>query len=460
MSKLESILFDSDEGPVSSLLRQGDTNADSPGAFIPFTDQSSESAPSRTQPQLLKIKNTVVPSSIDTMVFNSGTSPSMGQSPHSVVSDDKLSPQASMMTDKLREQLHKVQLELIEERAMRKRKDKSLIKLAKELTSRSVADIHREKKMEEVTETIRDLESRLLERNRTIQSELPKLQQQCLQYETDVRAQMALNEELRQQLNALLQERKRLPSMSQKEPVSRSTPTQTSAFITLSKDGPVYSAPIVDDDFHPIPASHSTLSVGTSVSESVTKRKMTKMNRSIFSVSLIFQASIVVGLVFLALVSVPNYRSNDDGTFIEAILDGFCAPALPGTTWTVNTSLITSHSGNSRHTMAYEAPWWAPSSMKVWAFQLVCKSLRARTRLESHKNVLQMYRLEDKAGELQSIPRLLWRGKVTDGSVVTVYPNSVAIHRQNNKWTKQSSVSINQAVVDYIKAPWSSIKKV
>lgn len=51
--------------------------------------------------------------------------------------------------------------------------------------------------------------------------------------------------------------------------------------------------------------------------------------------------------------------------------DGVCAPVMPGS------SLHSSNTGS-----VFEAPWWAPSSLKAQAFQQVCSDNLSPTRLE------------------------------------------------------------------------------
>jgi hypothetical protein len=117
--------------------------------------------------------------------------------------------------------------------------------------------------------------------------------------------------------------------------------------------------------------------------------------------------------------------------------------------------------------MIFEAPWWAPDAMKVFAFSIVCEPRRPRTRFEIRKNSIAVFQYQNtnvggatmKAKAHQK-SHLLWRDKVSDGNVVTIYPNSIVIHRRNNKWNRPpaSSTRTTQVVVDHVTAPWSSFK--
>jgi hypothetical protein len=462
MSKLESILFDSDEGPVSALLRQTDGNSKAFPMTSTLSTNNHQSGTTITQPKLrLPTNNTTVPPLSIHTVVGSSISPGITRSPQSASSDDKLSPQASMMYEKLREQLQKTQLELIEERSVRKRKEKSIIKLAKELTARSIADTNKDRKMDEIIETIRDLECRLMERNRTIQNDIPKLQQQCLQYETDIRDHITNNEQLRQQLHQMIQQRKRHVSLPQNEMVN-------DAATHAGKPTPIYSPRIVDGDASLVESS--TISIvprGTKVNKlhhRGVKRQETAGKRVMFNSTMMLQATSLFCLVCIGFILVPSY--SNDIPIADRIMDGICSPAAPGTTWTVNTTLFTA---NSKNMMIFEAPWWAPDAMKAFAFSIVCEPRRPRTRFEIRKNSIAVFQYQDTnvggatmKTKAHQKSHLLWRDKVSDGNVVTIYPNSIVIHRRSNKWNRPPASSTRtrttQVVVDHVTAPWSSFK--
>lgn len=280
MSKVESILFDADEGPASSLLRQVDgvSNTKSSNSNRnnnhPVTDYPMTAAP---QEQQLQAQNQVSSlNHIDTAAVTTRSetasslvgcniSPSSAMSPQSVLSDDhsvslsqqlQLQQQSSGATiRKLREQIQTLQNEVIEERTLRKRKEKSILKLAKELTSRSMCEHRSNQKMEELQETILDLEHRLLERNRTIQSTVPQLQIQNEQLNQSIISHQKQIQLLQQQQQMMksrersMQKSNQMVLLLQQQSPKQNTLTLATTTVVTDEARPILSSlplPLVD----------------------------------------------------------------------------------------------------------------------------------------------------------------------------------------------------------------------
>lgn len=208
----------------------------------------------------------------------------------------------------LRECLSQVQTDLSAERVMRKRKEKNLVKLAKELNKRT-SDAHlKETTINEMTTTITELEGKLQNNHRENAQDLQTYRAACRENETKISeldsAVSALRKEL---LEANLEAdhlRTRL-SMNSVKPTVR----------TL--------------DFSPNPTMKTT-------------------EKSNFSLK--------YSIVFMILASCTFFAVSRDILSIDAI----CSPVIPGSV------LTTSVDGT------VSAPWWAPESMKVQSFNTVC----------------------------------------------------------------------------------------
>ena len=192
MSKLQSILFDADEGPASSLLRQVDASINDNRSTTTNSNSSNNIKSKQVIDNHHHQLHIDASSTTLTSLVGCNISPSSALSPQSVLSDDhsvSLSQQLQLQQQrnsntvkKLREQIQALQNVVAEERTLRKKKEKSILKLAKELTSRSIAAHRSHQQMEELQETIQDLEQRLLDRNRIIQTTLPQIEIQKEQW--------------------------------------------------------------------------------------------------------------------------------------------------------------------------------------------------------------------------------------------------------------------------------------
>ena len=516
MSKLQSILFDADEGPASSLLRQGDSNSngtgdrksdnvnENPKIIITPQEQQSQAISDRRYHQRIDTTETtaaVLTSRTTTFstLVGSNISPSSALSPQSVLSDDhsislsqQLQHQGNSSTiRKLREQVQTLQNEVTEERTLRKRKEKSILKLAKELTSRSIIEHQSHQKMEELQETIQDLEHRLLERNRTIQTTLPQLQIQNEQLNQTLHSYQKEIQILQQQQQMIQSRERSIQKSSQmvmlmQPPTQPSQPNQNIANATTEsipvpsvtkirstvtscaedhtedhknegiEETQLYSPSLLGDlseqstttttvttttggcdnhnrtrpiiqatntmgnsDLHvsmaaPVSIS-STTNVRTTTATSTTSHKSHNNNSS----RILWNNAVVLLLIVGVLLVISNYSiwiqwqqhylwlspATEENTttthhvtpkrrISATIMDGICAPVRPGTIWTTGGRDIASSSGTGTDVVAYEAPWWVPSSfwlstitppLKDYIFNRICTS-RQRTRIEINHN--------------------------------------------------------------------------
>lgn len=180
ISKFDSILFDSDEGPASSLFSEGGMQV----ICSPFSNDEMIRSPGGFERAM---KTPVVCKVVATDAKTS-------------LVDEEMRYKSSVH-DKLREQLDKVQADLATERSLRKRKEKSLIKLAKELNSRSTERATKDKEILELSETVEDLEIRLGGHNRAIVIELPRLEARCAKLDAEVAEYSMSTSKLREQLD-------------------------------------------------------------------------------------------------------------------------------------------------------------------------------------------------------------------------------------------------------------------
>jgi hypothetical protein len=131
MNKIDSIIFHSDDGPVTSLFQKDTTPEDS---AADLTDYGQH-------PRTVRF--------LDSEVFEEEK---RSLSDHSMESD---------LVQVLKERLAEVQADLKMERAIRKRKDKNLVKLAKELNRRTSEVQEKEEVMDDMAARIKSMESTL-----------------------------------------------------------------------------------------------------------------------------------------------------------------------------------------------------------------------------------------------------------------------------------------------------------
>lgn len=334
LTKFDSILFNSDEGPASSLFSEGGLKCTS------LVSSGDPKIPTQSSPGVENASGISPPA---VMIATKVHVPGEEDIPRTVVQD------------KLREQLHKAQADLATERFNRKRKEKSLIKLAKELNSRTANGHVTEKKMMEMVETIEDLEIRLAERNRHISVKLPELQAECAKREGELADAAKMNQRLLQELEGVQSEL----GMAKRDlmQVTRAVPSP------------------------PDIAGRSQLPVDTlDIGRTDESRK-----RGVGG------ASIVIGCMalFATIIGV--------GLKTEALsLDGICAPVQPGSKF----------SGTDQG--VFEAPWWAPKAAKERVFPVVCGE-RLRTRVEVGYGNVEVFGAAGKS---------LWRGRAMGGVTV------------------------------------------
>ncbi len=499
MSKLESILFNVDEGPASSLLRQGN-----------LTINTNENNGHTTGDNNLRETKTAAAAAVATRstalssLVGSDISPSGALSPQSVLSDDhsvsisqqlqQQQLQSNNTIRKLREQIQTLQNEVTEERKQRRRKEKSILKLAKELTTRSVSEHRSHQKIEELQETMQDLENRLLDRNRTIQVTLPQLEMQNQQlhesinsYQKEIQVLQQQQQMMKSRERSIQKSSQMLLLMQQQSPVSPNPKTSTTLTAVSNESiSQIYSPSLLGElsersatttltdrttieprrsgngHSREIPSTNvrRTSTEMTNAATTTKEDKRTKTMVNIPVVWLLFSLMIIVIVITIGndsipwtshqpfhemlLLSTPNVDRTHMWTnhrIQDIVMDGICAPIRPGRVWISGNSA----SGN---VIEYEAPWWIPSSlpttynMKEYVFNLICSS-RQRTRIEINHNSISIYECTDtnatahnyKNGKATK-PILNWK-LVGDGNVLTASSNRITIVRslyQPKKW--------------------------
>lgn len=297
INKFDAILFDSDQGPASSLFMEG--------------GMSTGSSPETSRSPINKAPVAKSP-------------PRAGMVDATVVINEEEEKEKISVLEKLREQLYKTQADLATEKSSRKRKEKSLIKLAKELNNRSADGGSKDSKILEMTETIEDLEVRLAERNRVTILELPKLKAKCARLEADLAVHENSEKQLRHQL---------------KEASSEVTKVKSELEAALSEQVSQKEVVTYASELKIVPETRTRSSARGAT-------------------------AIALGFVAMYAVAVGIVVQKD-----VVSMDDVCAPVLPGSKFFATDNAI------------FEAPWWAPDTVKEQTFSILCGG-RVRTRLE------------------------------------------------------------------------------
>ena len=526
MSKLESILFDADEGPASSLLRQGhldiDTNENNGHTSVDHNLSETNAAAATAFSTRSSALSSLVGSNI---------SPSGALSPQSVLSDDhsvsisqqlqQQQLQSNNTIRKLREQIQTLQNEVTEERTLRRRKEKSILKLAKELTARSVSEHRSQQKIEELQETIQDLENRLLDRNRTIQVALPQLEMQNQQlhesitsYQKEVQVLQQQQQMMKSRERSIQKSSQMVMLMQQQSPVSHTSKIRTTSTELVNESmSQIYSPSLLgelsersatttrttieprssgEDHDHEIPSTNVRCANAEMTTTKEDERTKTMVNIQVGW--LLFLLMIIVIVITIGNDSIPwtSHQSihellllsstpNVDRTHMWTnhsiqgiVMDGICAPIRPGgRVWI---------SGNSARgeVIEYEAPWWIPSSLsttynlKEYLFNLICTS-RQRTRIEINHNSISIHECTDTNATSHNYknrkaakPILKWKLD-GDGNVLTASSNRITIVRslyQPKKWNSltnnvdaitTATTGTRHVAIEHVTAPWSTI---
>jgi len=164
-------------------------------------------------------------------------------------------------------------------------------------------------------------------------------------------------------------------------------------------------------------------------------------------------AVVVVGLLFAAAAVAPYNDAaakmkrtvkENVSSVRNAALDVLCAPAMPGSSFPAEEAGKKSGGSSSR---TFEAPWWIPSSVsgpsaKTAAFRLVCGADRLRTSLVWGSGKLSAYRLvtvENGNGDQQ---QPIWTNRRAKSVEVSKWGDAIILR------DKRGDVS------DEIAAPW------
>lgn len=284
----------------------------------------------------------------------------------------------------LRERLTHLQVDLQAERTLRKRKDKNLIKLAKELNRRSTSVQEKDVKIKEMETTVRELEFKIeksqRESSEQIQAELSKSRAHGIRIlELD-----GIVSELRKQL---------LDSHMEAECLR----SKLTAKVMVCHDDPLSK----EEDL-------SLTSVETSATN--TDCLQSENRSSSHSSSRASSWSLFIGTILLIMLPIGFATIGSDW-------DSFCGPVLPGTVLVPGTK-------------SYEAPWWVPmENSKESIFSAVCGD-RPRTKMSWKGNKLFIYKLS--VSDKKSLP-IVWQRKAPLG--VQVRSNSISVNTNQGSKT-------------------------
>lgn len=329
VNKVNAILFKSDQGPVSNLLQETNVNEED-DAFPPPTDE-------------IQFPCSKMPDGISPQRF--GVSPQ--RSIHfdsslatSYVLDEEIVQlrHTAAIVANLQTKLKEAKQQAAEERTQRKRKEKNLIKLAKEMNHRNQEQSKVDKKMEEMEETIADLEERLNSKRQ----ELPRLQALCEQKEVSLNQVQATSE----RHLAELEQAKREARLAREELLQVIGNTQKNV------------EPTVSESRIPEPKQPSSSSALRGVAVSVQQ--------------------VAFYAILITMASIAFLRS---GLVHPDVMNILCAPIPPG-------SYIPAADNN---TNLFIAPYWAPAVYRRELFAMVCPG-RGHTVLRQVRWKLEVLR--------------------------------------------------------------------
>jgi hypothetical protein len=375
MSNIDSILFDQDDGPASVLFMDKSSGVDSTLDSI-HPDQFCDDSGTH---------DGVYKSSEDHHLINSRNVRFIDMD----VSEEEKRSQSdpgseSDLIQLLRERLVQVQTDLSTERATRKRKDKNLVKLAKELNKRTSDSHEKESKIHEMAKRINEMES-------SVQSHHIENVQEVQTYREAYRENETRIVELDGAVSNL---RKQLLEANLEADLLRTK---------LSSDM-IQGAPRQADE-----NENRTMDEGIAVHQN--RSQLSRLGRAIF-ISLLFSLMVVTAILHF-------------GNSSELIsLNSVCAPVMPG-------SVLQNYSKSD----VFEAPWWAPSTMKTQLFEIFCPD-RPRTRMSWKGDKLIIHNLSE--GNIKN-PSIIWQGGAALGAKVDA--NEITI---KSVWGTKKS-----------KAPWT-----
>eukprot|EP00521_Asterionellopsis_glacialis_P009098 CAMPEP_0195286050 /NCGR_PEP_ID=MMETSP0707-20130614/3657_1 /TAXON_ID=33640 /ORGANISM="Asterionellopsis glacialis, Strain CCMP134" /LENGTH=408 /DNA_ID=CAMNT_0040345643 /DNA_START=273 /DNA_END=1499 /DNA_ORIENTATION=- len=300
-----------------------------------------------------------------------------------------------------------VQIDLSAEKAVRKKKERNLIKLAKELNKRA----EEQKKHAAQTTQMDDKVAKLQEKVETTKKELEQMTElqerkshehhveiTALQdkYRQAMKEHNEKTEDLRREiLEANLTADKLRSKLARLEMVH--APDHADMIAERTMRDAMSTAAMNQDDDVTTPAPP--------------RKKKTR---------------IMVPLLMGMIAIVVGIMHNMDMLSWNAM----CSPTMPGTTFS-NTNAST------------EAPWWAPPPLKSPLFSVMCGEERVQTRMEythnsgngQHKLALWSVPPTEEGGEgtvqQQQQPTLLWEKRI--GSQVTIFPDHLVITDKRGK---------------------------
>lgn len=287
----------------------------------------------------------------------------------------RMTAAAAAESEVLHHQLKNALSDLSAEKAMRHRKEKNLVKLAKELKKRTVqADLNQGKLVRMAT-TINALQAAAGADQERFQAILLKTKDQTLRQDDtidDLRNQLVASQLQVDQLVALQLQ------MQQQQQVKQ----------------------------------EAELTAKQNRKAALTERR----NRFVLGVSCIIFALLLVGGAFLA--------SSASLFSVAALRNAACAPIYPGS------KLLPPFSRQQNDaTEPWIAPWWAPVGSKDMVYKLVCAST-SRTNNRNHDGPLKLHWNGDKLMVTnKSNGKSLFQGRASAGAILT----SDEIHLFNRK---------------------------
>mmetsp|Transcript_20626 Transcript_20626/g.30291 ORF Transcript_20626/g.30291 Transcript_20626/m.30291 type:complete len:472 (+) Transcript_20626:446-1861(+) len=333
-------------------------------------------------------------------------------------------PELLQCISQTRQELSQAKIDYNAERAMRRKKEKNLIKLAKQLNARHTELDRKELEIARCTSAISRLETQLADANETLAGVISKHEQET----TNLHAKIAMD-----------QIRVRDMHYEREDQISRLNSAHASQceelrHELLSSHVDAQNLRIMLANYETGPTNHTSRSPGHlngTVSPPKMKRRR-RLHTIIKSEPLLFgdwkAKDAFMGLLLIASLCIAFM-----GHFGLFSRNALCAPSFPGTTLDRSTP----------HCF-HESPWWAPPKYKATAYDWMChqkgdeQHRRQRTGLEWNRNTLTLTNLMD--GKIHK--------RVKKVSAIKIMSHGVKI------WDRDGFFESDGNVVDVV-GPWA-----
>lgn len=260
--------------------------------------------------------------------------------------DATLSPEDLLSTLKeVRSDLAQARMDLSAEKAIRKRKEKNLVKLAKQLNTRTSTIEDQKKQIDSLVVSQTNLESRLETTRRELEQLTERHEKASRDHHAEIMDQQTKQRELSRDHDARIAELTAAHGKQSEE---------------LRRD--VLKSQLDADRLRTQIAS-AEMQKNPSGADAVVDRTMRESIAAASSSSngIGWLKPIVVSICAAFFIPILAYSVSSG--------DAICAPCSPGTNLADSTFIG-------------EAPWWAPEPTKESMFNLLCGSSRTRTRIE------------------------------------------------------------------------------